>query len=299
MGSHGHGSHHRNRHLSAVPSYGNAETYADTRAEAWSDYLQSMQVLVGGYDELMRLDAEPLPNEEFEWSTVEPQDRAFVTLVLALVDRYCEEVLDDEYRTIARRILARVAARDPRVLRRSQNTDRFAAGLVWLAGRGSGRFERSGGPPSSRELWQWFGVTDCSDRGRSLRIAADLFPADHLIGHVFPGDLALDDAALLHSCYRKGLVMRRDTRRAVAVEDAQRSPVVSYDGNQLVVAAQPVAVLGAAKSLPVEGERQGICIILGTELDNAECYDVSIPDAHKLVQCLQVALDEPPPPRTF
>jgi hypothetical protein len=142
MGSHGHGSHHRSRHLSAVPSYGSAESYADARSDPWSDCLKMLEVLVGGYDALMQLDAEPLPNDEFDWSSVEPQDQAFVTLVLALVDRYCGEVLDDEYRTIARRILARVAARDPRVLRRSQNTDRFAAGLMWLVGRGSGRFER-------------------------------------------------------------------------------------------------------------------------------------------------------------
>jgi hypothetical protein len=46
-----------------------------------------LEVLVGGSDALMQLDAEPLPNDEFDWSSVEPQDQAFVTLVLALVDR--------------------------------------------------------------------------------------------------------------------------------------------------------------------------------------------------------------------
>jgi hypothetical protein len=243
--------------------------------------LKMLEVLVGGHDALMQLDAEPLPNDKFDWSSVEPQDQAFVTLVLALVDRYCGEVLDDEYRTIARRILARVAARDPRVLRRSQNTDRFAAGLMWLVGRGSGRFERGGEPPSTRELWEWFGVTDCSTRGRGLRSASGLFPADHMLGHVFPGDLALDDATLLHSSYRKDLVKRRDMKPSLPPVDLLGSPIVSFDGNQLVVAAVPTAVLGAAKSLPVEGERQGICIVLGDELETADCYDVSITDAHR------------------
>jgi hypothetical protein len=282
-----------------VPSDASTESYGHERSDTRSDYLKMLEVLVGGHNALMRLDAQPLPNEEFDWSPVEPADRAFVTLVLALVDRYCAEVLDDEYRTIARRILARVAARDPRVLRRSRNTDRFAAGLIWLVGRASGRFERGGEPPSTRALWEWFGVTDCSSRGRTLRIAADLFPNDHLLRHIFPGELALDDAALLHSSYRRDLVRRRDMTPSVPPVDALGSPIVSFDGNRLVVAAVPTAVLGAAKSLPVEGERQGICIVLGNELETADCYDVSIPDAHKLVHCLQRALDEPPPHRNL
>jgi hypothetical protein len=218
--------------------------------------MESLQALVGGFDALMRLDAEPLPNDDFDWSAVEAEDRPFVTMVLERVERYCESVLDAEYRTIARRILARVAGRDPRVLRRSRNVDRFAAGLVWLTGRGSSRFERSAGPPSSRDLWEWFGVTDCADRGRSLRIAADLFPDDHLIEHIFPGDLALGDAGLIHSSYRAHLVRLRDLRSADAPAPTHPSPVVSFDGNRLVIAAVPVAVLGAAKSLPVEGERK-------------------------------------------
>jgi hypothetical protein len=294
METNGHGSHHRSRHLSAVPAYGSAAPDFDRCV----DQMESLQALVGGFDALMRLDAEPLPDEDFDWSSVEAEDRPFVTMVLERVERYCETVLDAEYRTIARRILARVAGRDPRVLRRSRNVDRFAAGLVWLTGRGSSRFERSAGPPSTRELWEWFGVTDCADRGRSLKIAADLFPDDHLIEHIFPGDLALGDAGLIHSSYRQHLVKLRDLRcGADAPARTHPSPVVSFDGNRLVIAAVPVAVLGAAKSLPVEGERQGICIMLGTELDTSECFDMSITDAHKLVECVQFALAELPPTR--
>jgi hypothetical protein len=259
--------------------------------------MKSLQAFVGGFDALMRLDAEPLPNEEFNWSSVEPQDETFVALVLMLVDDCCDQLLDNEYRTIARRILARVAARDPRVLRRSGNTDRFAAGLVWLAGRGSGGFAKRGSRPKSPELWRWFGVTDCSDRGRSLRAAAGLFPDADLTDYIYSGDLALADAELLHSRYRKSLVIQRDARLALTAEREQGSPVVSLDGTRLVVAVEPIAVLGAAKSLPLNGERLGICIVLGTELDNAKCYDLSIPDARKLVYCLQAALDDPPPRR--
>jgi hypothetical protein len=295
--------------LSAVPTNASAESHADAPQlaksgtsfapplEPGADEMKSLQAFVGGFDALMRLDAEPLPNEEFDWSSVEPQDATFVALVLMLVDECCDQILDNEYRTIARRILARVAVRDPRVLRRSENTDRFAAGLVWLAGRGSGGFATRGSRPKSAQLWRWFGVTDCSDRGRSVRAAADLFPDADLTDYIYSGELALGDAGLLHSRYRKSLVLQRNTRLGVAAECEQSSPVIALDGDRLVVAVEPIAVLGAAKSLPVNGERLGICIVLGTELDNAKCYDLSIPDAHKLVYCLQAALDDPPPRR--
>jgi hypothetical protein len=261
------------------------------------DEMKSLQAIVGGFDALMNLDAAPLPHEDFDWSSVEPRDAAFVGLVLRLVDDCCEEMLDYEYRTIARRILARVAARDPRVLRRSDNADRCAAGLVWLAGRGSGSFGRRAGRLRSSQLWHWFGVANCSDRGRALRSAAGLFPDGDLIRYDFSDEIALGDAGLLHSRYRTHLVRQRDFRVQNAAERERRSPVITVDGDRLVVAAEPITVLGAAKSLPVDGERLGVCIVLGDDLDNATVYDLSIPDAHKLVTCLQAALNDPPPRR--
>lgn len=263
--------------------------------------MKDLQAFVGGFDALMRLDAEPLPRADFDWSSVEPRDEAFVAAVLTLVDHCCEFLLDHEYRTIALRILARVAARDPRVLRRSDNVERFAAGLVWLAGRGSGAFARRGPRPRSPQLWRWFGVTDCSERGRGLRSAAGLFPDGDLADYIYaPADLdelALGGAEFLHSRFRKGLIVRRDARLEYAANAKRDSPVVSFDGDRLLVATVPIAVLGAAKSLPVDGERLGICIMLGTKLDDAECYALSIPDAHKLVHCVQAALADPPPRR--
>ena len=81
--------------------------------EPGTDEMKDLQAIVGGIDALMSLDAEPLANEDFDWSVVETQDEPLVTEVLMLVDDYCDQRLDDEYRTIARRILARAAARDP------------------------------------------------------------------------------------------------------------------------------------------------------------------------------------------
>jgi hypothetical protein len=285
--------------LSAVPANESAESKATAPG---ASEMKDLQAFVGGFDALMHLDTEPLPREDFDWSSVETRDGSFVAWVLTLVSRCCDELLDDQYRTIAWRILARVASRDPRVLRRSDNAERLAAGLVWLAGRGSGAFARQGFHPRSAELWRWFGVTDCAERGRGLRAAAGLSPdadlEDYVDSHPCSDAIALGDAALLHSRYRESLIMQRDARIKYAAASARRdSPVVSLEGNDLIIASEPIAVFGAAKSLPVDGERLGICIVLGTELDRATCYHVSIPDARKLVQCVQSALADPPPRR--
>ena len=298
MGTHRHGRHNRSQHLSAVPRNASAETHFD--AEEY-DELKDLQAFVGGTEALMRLDAEPLPDERFDWSAIELQDEEFVSLVLMLVDECCEQLLDNEYRTIARRILARVATRDPRVLRRSANRHRFAAGLIWLAGRGSGAFPRRGRRPKSASVWGWFAVTDCTDRGRSIRSAGGLFPDADLADYTFIQDdaLALGDAELIHSRYRQQLITQRDLRMRYSDERRQqRPPVVSLDGGNMVLSMEPITVLGAGKSLALDGERVGICIMLGDELNDATCYALSVPDAHKLVQCVQRALNDPPPQRS-
>lgn len=181
---------------------------------------------VGDIDPLMRLDAEPLPDEPFDWPTVDAADRPFAGAVLDLSDRCCEEMLDVEFRTMTRRILARVAARDPRALRRSTNARRFAAGLVWLAGRANGKFGRRGRWTSQR-LWRWFGVSDRSDRGRSLRSAAGLEPETHELRWSSNEPLTLGDAGLLHSRVRRRVIAQRDAlaqiergRRAWSIPDA-------------------------------------------------------------------------------
>jgi hypothetical protein len=173
-----------------------------------SESYWGLTAIVGGLDELWALDAEPIPDEPFDWSGVEPRDREYVSEVLARSDACCEELLDLEYRTIARRILARVATRDRRPLRRSMNAPRSAAGLVWLAtqaSRDSGRVRAR----SAQYLWTWFGVSNASDRGRVLRIAAGLGSDPPPTGRS-GNAMTLGDTELLHSRYRARLIARRD-----------------------------------------------------------------------------------------
>src|SRR6478672_10745425 len=186
-------SHHNRtyRHLAAVgpeplPPEPASDAYdfaarafdvARATTEPRPDLFSSLLPHVDDLAALLDLDAERLPDEAFDWSTVDPQDRAIVAAVLDRCDAACDELLDAEFRTIARRILAMLATRDPRPLRRTVNHDRLAAGIVWLAGRGNGEFGRRAPRwRSARRVADWFGVTNCAERGQSIRKAAGLVP---------------------------------------------------------------------------------------------------------------------------
>ena len=178
-----------------------------------SEAYRGMATIVGGLDVLWLLDTEPVPDEPFDWSCVEPRDREYVTAVLELSDACCDALFDGEFRTIARRILARVAAHDPRPLRRSLDAPRTAAGLVWLVFQASAD---SGGRSSrpAKPIWAWLGVSNASDRGRALRAAAGLVPESIPVERL-PNAMILGDATLLHSRYRARLIRRRDATAEV------------------------------------------------------------------------------------
>lgn len=273
------------------PHFGEEFDRFDERTTHGEDLFGDLISLVGGHDALGSLDAEPIPDEPFDWSAVEATDRPMVTRVLELSDRCCEELLDSECRTIARRVLARVAARDPRVLRRSTNAERCAAALVWLVGRANGQFGRRGRYTSGR-LWNWFGVTSCSDRGWSLRNAAGLVPDDRWHSP-WRDEVALGDASLLHSDVRTGLIARRDA--LVEIERRRRPWSILADGRTATLRVAAVKVVAAAKGVIAGGHRAVVTIGLGGDLDDATFFALSIPDAYELVRMVQRALDDPPP----
>ena len=63
--------------------------------------------------------------------------------MLELTDACCDELLDVEYRTACRRLLARVAAGDPAVFRRRASSATAAAAICWIVGKDNDLF-RSG-----------------------------------------------------------------------------------------------------------------------------------------------------------
>jgi hypothetical protein len=199
------------------------------------DHYWGLTGIVGGLDALWTLDAAPIPDEPFDWSGVEARDRLYVDDVLHFSDMCCDELLDVEYRTIARRILARVATHDCGALRRSRRASRSAAGLVWLATQASCDPARERAR-SSQYLWSWFGVSNASERGRALRIAAG-FAAEPLGPDRSRIVMVLGDPAFLHSRYRARIIRRRDAivelRRELAaatapeVRTAPRDPITN------------------------------------------------------------------------
>jgi PemK-like, MazF-like toxin of type II toxin-antitoxin system len=85
---------------------------------------------VGDQLQLDRLDDDPLPDEPFRRDGIPEDVTARVHEVLALTDRCCEEMLDFEYRTACRRVLAHVASWEPEVSRRKGRAETAAAALV-------------------------------------------------------------------------------------------------------------------------------------------------------------------------
>ena len=117
---------------------------------------------VGDRSQLDRLDDDPLQDEPFRWEGIPDDVTARVDEVLALTDRCCEEMLDFEYRTACRRVLARVASGGPEVFRRKGRAETAAAALVWIVGKANDLFAQRTGGILVRDLMSHFGLGQSS-----------------------------------------------------------------------------------------------------------------------------------------
>lgn len=260
-------------------------------AEPRPDLFSGLLPHVDDLPSLLDLDTEPLPDEAFDWSGVDSQDRAIVATVLDRCDAACDELLDTEFRTIARRILAMLATRDPRPLRRTVNHDRLAAGIVWLAGRGNGEFGRRAPRwRSARRVADWFGVTNCAERGSSIRKAAGLVP-EGMDRYPFLDATPLGANALLHSQTRRLLITHRDA--SLRIESERRRWSLSPDGRSVACRAARVGPLAVTRAHDAETDHALLLVALGgpgVALDEADLYGLSLPEARRLVEMLRRAL---------
>ena len=121
--------------------------------------LDTLREAVGGEKALDALDAEPLPDEPFAWDAVPPDVHDRVGEVLDLVERCCAELLDAEYRTACRRLLADVAAGDPEIFRR-RGRGETAAAVCWIVGKANALFDPTAPGPTMqvKQLMEYFGV---------------------------------------------------------------------------------------------------------------------------------------------
>lgn len=170
--------------------------------------LETLARSVGGAAQLDRLDTVPLPDEPFDWSGIADDVAARVAEVLTLTDRCCDELLDVEYRTVARRVLARVAAGDAAVFRRKARVETAAAAVVWIAGRANGLFDTRPGRLRLRatDVANHFGVKGSPSQRASVMLRAGGFRDDTY-------DVELGSPHYLTADRREWIIGRRDNLR--------------------------------------------------------------------------------------
>jgi Domain of unknown function (DUF6398) len=169
--------------------------------------LELLREAAGSEEALRALDDRPLPDDEFDWGGIVDDVEAKVADVLALCDRCCDEMLDVEYRTACRRLLARAAAGDPNVFRRRSSSATAAAAICWIVGKDNDLFSPSGGRLVVKDLMAHFGLAQggVSQRAGTLMRAAGFDPSTRL-----PWKLRLGSPELLVSRRRRRMIELRD-----------------------------------------------------------------------------------------
>jgi Domain of unknown function (DUF6398) len=178
--------------------------------------LSRLRAAVGSETALDSLDDRQLPDEEFRWSDVQDEIRPQVADVLSACDACCDALLDTEFRTACRRLLARAAVGDPAVFRRKARADTAAAAVCWLVGKANDLFTSYGGGMLVKDLMGHFGL---AQGGVSPRAAALLKAAG--ISDSGPyGEVQLGTGDLLVSQRRQRIIEQRDQYRLASSAEA-------------------------------------------------------------------------------
>lgn len=119
---------------------------------------ESLERAVGGRDALDHLGTEPLPAEELDWAGIPDDVHPRLREVLDLCDRCCQDLLDQEFQTACRRLLARVARGDPNMFRRAGRADTAAAAVCWAVGKANDLFSPIGRGMLVKDLLAHFAI---------------------------------------------------------------------------------------------------------------------------------------------
>ena len=170
--------------------------------------LETLARAVGGEEALSALDDAPLLAEEFDWDGIPPDVHNRVAEVLGLTDGCCDALLDPEYRTACRRLLARAAVADPDIFRRRGRADTAAAAVCWAIGRANGLFSPRSTPQLQvKDLMAHFGLTQATASQRSKAIL-------RAVG-AEPGTVELGSPGYLTAARRAQIIADRDRYRAM------------------------------------------------------------------------------------
>jgi hypothetical protein len=281
--------------LSLVPS---PLRTAIERDDHFSGELQQLAAVCGGVPALETLTDDPTPDEPFDPSVIADADRALVEEIIATIELAGDRFLDDEHRTIARRLVAAAATHPTHPLRRKTAPGKLAAALTWIMLRGNMQLG-PGKRLTGQFLWELFGVSNSADLGRSIAQKMRLLaPTGGRPYRSLPSKgIALGDVRLLHSHARSWLIQRRDETIEVANQiaaDRERWSLVTVrdDGN-VSIRCRDQRVLTAVKALDSNG-RATVMVLLGNRImDPDDVIAISVPDTHLLISALQHALDSP------
>jgi hypothetical protein len=249
---------------------------------------------VGGVDALEALHPEPLPAVPFHWGSVRPADIDQVMRILARIDAAELWFLDTEDRIVVDRLLEELLAHDPAAVCHGDPA-RTAAALVWLALQGNARL---GGRRRvfAVDVWQAFGVTSCSQRGRRLHAVLGLdrvrpWSAPRLAG----AEVRLSRVSLLHSATRARLIAAREALiRLLECEPA------APDVAPVAAAAAPLPAPASAvrvvtprrvERITTSTGRVVVLVAVAGHTGDGEVLQLSVPDARSLVNQLSRALD--------
>jgi hypothetical protein len=174
--------------------------------------LENLARAVGGDEALSALDDGALPVEEFAWDGIAADVHDRVAEVLALVDGCCDALLDAEFRTACRRLLARVATGDPDLFRRRGRADTAAAAICWLIGNANELFHPRSVPHLlAKTLIGHFGLAAATvtQRSKAILRAAGASPTEQT------GAVELGSPDYLVATRRARIIADRDHFRAM------------------------------------------------------------------------------------
>jgi hypothetical protein len=129
-------------------------------------------------------------------------------LTLALVDGCADALFDTEFRTAARRVLARVASGDPEIFRRRGKAQTAACAVCWIVAKANRSLDLYQGPGvQAKQLMAHFGLTGSSSQRAEPMLRA--LGVDWRYGHT-----SLGSADFLVSLKRDTTIGERDYYRA-------------------------------------------------------------------------------------
>ncbi|WP_458040548.1 MULTISPECIES: hypothetical protein [Bacteria] len=105
-------------------------------------YKALLAAACGSVEAIESLDLSPLPAESVRLDAVEPDIRERVAAIARTAGDAGAELFDPELRTVAHRIVTRIAASDPNIFRRNSKPEMTAAAALWISGTVNDQFRR-------------------------------------------------------------------------------------------------------------------------------------------------------------